>query len=134
MIKISKLADYAIPIIHSLADEIECVSAAKIAKKTLIPAPTVSKILKKLTEANLLLSVQGSQGGYQLAKTAEKITLADVISAMDGRPAMTECCKTTHVCARAGICGQQSHWQTINEKVFSVLEGISILDMRAKRS
>ena len=130
MIKISKLADYSIHIIHALMNEVECVSAAKIAKKTLIPEPTVSKILKQLTEANLLLSVQGPKGGYQLAKTAEKISLAELITVMDGKPAMTECCKTAYDCARDHLCGQQSNWKKINDMVFAMLEGISVRDMK----
>ena len=134
MIKISKLADYAIPIIHALMPETESLSAAKIAKKTLIPEPTVSKILKLLTEADLLLSVQGPKGGYQLAKPAEKISLAALITAIDGKPALTECCKTAYDCARDSVCGQQSNWKKINDMVFSVLEGISLQDMtEAKR-
>jgi Fe-S cluster assembly protein SufB len=130
MIKISKLADYAIHIVHALMSEAECASAAKIAKKTMIPAPTVCKILKKLTEGGLLISIQGPKGGYQLAKTAEKITLAELITVMDGKPAMTECCSAGYDCARDRVCGQQSNWQKINNKLFAVLENISLKDMK----
>ena len=130
MIKISKLADYAIHIIHALMCETECASAAKIAKKTLIPEPTVSKILKKLAEADLLISSQGPKGGYQLAKTAEKISLAELITVMDGKPAMTECCKKAYDCAHDKVCGQQSNWQKINKRVMSLLESISVQEMK----
>ncbi|OGT33599.1 MAG: SUF system Fe-S cluster assembly regulator [Gammaproteobacteria bacterium RIFCSPHIGHO2_02_FULL_39_13] len=130
MLKISKLADYAIHIVHALMSESECVSATKIAKKTLIPEPTVSKILKKLAESNLLVSSQGPRGGYQLMKSAEKISLAELITAMDGKPAMTECCKADYDCARDKICGQQNHWRKINKKIVAVLEAISIGEMR----
>ena len=129
MIKISKLADYSIHIVHAMS-AMDCFSAAKIAQKTLIPEPTVSKILKKLTEANLLLSVQGPKGGYQLAKSAEKITLAELITVMDGKPAMTECCKPAYDCARDRVCGQQSHWRRINKMVFNLLASISVQDMK----
>ncbi len=134
MIKISKLADYAISICHALMSEPASLSAAKIAKKTLIPEPTVSKILKLLTDADLLVSVQGPKGGYQLAKSAEKISLAELITAIDGRPALTECCKTAYDCARDNVCGQQSNWKKINELVFAVLEGVSLQDMKVNNS
>jgi FeS assembly SUF system regulator len=130
MIKISKLADYSIHIVHALMNEHDCASAAKIAKKTLIPEPTVSKILKKLAEAGLLISLQGPKGGYQLSKSAEKISLAELITAMDGKPAMTECCKTAYDCARDGICGQKNNWKKINKKIMAVLEGISVSEMK----
>lgn len=130
MLKISKLADYAISIMHVLMlTTSESFSAAKLAKQTQIPEPTVSKILKLLTEASLLTSAQGPKGGYKLAKPAEMITLAELITAIDGKPAMTACCKTTYDCARDSICSHQNHWRKINEKVFSVLAGISLRDM-----
>ncbi|PIZ03971.1 MAG: SUF system Fe-S cluster assembly regulator [Gammaproteobacteria bacterium CG_4_10_14_0_8_um_filter_38_16] len=134
MIKISKLADYAIHIVHALMSETTCASAAKIAKKTLIPEPTVSKILKKLAESDLLVSSQGPKGGYQLAKNAEKISLAELITAIDGKPAMTECCKTAYDCARDAICGQQSNWQKINKKILAVLEAMPVSEMKNKPS
>lgn len=131
MIKISKLADYAISIVHVLMLTPDSQSAAIIAKQTLIPEPTVSKILKLLTEADLLISSKGQKGGYKLAKPAEMINLAELITAIDGKPAMTECCKTTYDCAREKVCGHQSHWRKINEKVLAVLAGISLRDMAA---
>lgn len=131
MIKISKLADYAIHIVHALMFEADYLSAAKIAKKTLIPEPTVSKILKKLADAHLLVSVQGPKGGYQLAKTAEKISLAELITAMDGKPAMTACCQKAYDCAHDRVCGQQSNWRKINKLVFSVLDNVSLKDMKS---
>lgn len=129
MIKISKLADYAIRIIHVLLTD-QCVSASKIAEKSGIPEPTVSKILKKLAESRLLVSIQGPKGGYRLAKSVEKISLAELITVMDGTPAMTECCKTAYDCAQDAVCGQQHNWQIVNHLVFSVLDRISLLDMK----
>lgn len=129
MIKISKLADYAISIAQSLMLETESQSAAKIAKKTLIPEPTVSKILKRLTDADVLLSIQGPKGGYKLAKIPEEISLAELITAIDGKPAMTECCKPAYDCARENVCGQRNHWRKINHLVFSVLDGVSLKEM-----
>lgn len=132
MLKISKLADYAIHIMHVLSVK-ECMSAVKIAELTLISEPTVSKILKKLAAANLLLSHQGSKGGYQLSKTAEKISLAELIIAMDGKPAMTECCKEVYDCARERVCGQKNNWRSINHMVFSMLDKISLRDMKDRQ-
>lgn len=134
MIKISKLADYAIHVVHALMPETECISAAKIAKRTLIPEPTVSKILKQLTESNLLLSAQGPRGGYQLAKPAQMISLAELITAIDGKPAMTECCNSVYDCTREPICGQKNHWRKINALVFGVLESVNLQEMSNSNS
>ncbi len=129
MIKISKLADYAIHIVHVMTAQ-DCLSTSKIAEKSGIPEPTVSKILKKLTESKMLMSLQGPKGGYQLAKSAVKISLAELITAMDGKPAMTECCKKEYDCAQDSVCGQQHNWQMVNHLIFSVLDQISLQDMK----
>ena len=117
MIKISKLADYAIQIMHVLIEK-QAVSASKIAEKSGIPEPTVSKILKKLTEAKILISSLGQKGGYQLTKMPEKISLAELITAIDGKPAMTTCCQAAYDCAQDAFCNQQHNWRVINHLIF----------------
>lgn len=128
MIKISKLADYAVHIVQVLSSS-DCQSASKIAEKTTISEPTVSKILKKLAAAQLVLSLQGSKGGYQLSKSADIINLAELIAAIDGMPAMTACCKEKYDCAHENRCGQKTNWRVINRKIMAILEAISVQDM-----
>jgi len=129
MIKISKLADYATQIMHALIQQSHYVSAAILAEKTGIAEPTVSKLLKKLTEAELLHSERGSRGGYRLAKLAEKINLANIITAIDGKPAITECSKQHYDCLQEPICMLRGNWQYINHIIFTVLSNISLQDM-----
>ena len=129
MLKISKLADYAVSIMQVLSTT-ECMSATKIAEKTLISEATTSKVLKKLASANLVTSLQGSKGGYQLYKSDEKISLAALIAAIDGKPAMTACCKTHYDCAREHVCHQKNNWQLINHMIYSMLNNISLRDMK----
>ena len=109
-----------------------CVSVATVSKRTLIPEPTVSKILKKLSETGIVSSSKGSQGGYQLAKDPATISLAAVITAIDGKPAMTHCCKQDYLCAQEPACGLKNNWQWINHKIFSMLDGISVQTMRGR--
>lgn len=129
MLKISKLADYATQIMPVLMQQATSMSAATIAKKTMISGPTVAKVLKKLTEAGLLQSTQGVKGGYQLTSTPEKISLSTIITAMDGQPAMTECCKKNYDCAQESVCVLRDNWQSINRIVLTVLDSISLHDM-----
>lgn len=132
MLKISKLADYSISIVHVLMEKGACVSVATVSKRTLIPEPTVSKILKKLSETGIVSSSKGSQGGYQLAKDPTTISLAAVITAIDGKPAMTHCCKQDYLCAQEPACGLKNNWQWINHKIFSMLDEISVQTMRGR--
>lgn len=130
MLKISKLADYSTVIMSFLASQAETLySAAMIAKKTQIGLPTVSKILKRLNEARLLISTRGVNGGYQLARDPRLISLAEIIAVMDGKPAIIQCGLGDNICGHDQICGIRHNWQLINRKITHMLESLSLADM-----
>jgi len=131
MLKISKLTDYAILILGEMAVTQETIlSAASLAELLKLPLPTVSKILKILSEAELVTSIRGSVGGYRLLKPATEISLADVILAMENRIALTECSDQNGLCSRTSFCTMQKNWQKINKLVVNMLAKWSILDFR----
>lgn len=130
MLKIGKLTDYALLITSQMAkDPHSILSASLLAEALHLSAPTVSKILKMLAEANLVTSIRGAEGGYRLAKPAQQITVADVISAMEGELAMTECCETTSLCAIDSMCTMRENWRKINGMVHTLLAKFTIIDM-----
>src|SRR5438105_4816657 len=88
MIRFSKLTDYGIVLLTHFArvggcDEGLC-SVAQLSERTKIPEPTVSKVLKLLTRAEILISHRGVNGGYALARRPEEINVVEIISALDG--------------------------------------------------
>lgn len=128
MLKISRLADYAAVVMHFLAThELEQASANLIAERTSLAQPTVSKVLKLLNEAGLVDSVRGVNGGYHLSRTPKEISVAEIIAAIDGAPALTQCCEG--VCEIDHRCGLRGNWQFINRLVIDVLKSISLKDM-----
>jgi len=130
MLRISKLADYATVIMSYLAlDPLRVVSATDIAKAIHLGAPTVSKVLKVLLEAHLVKSFRGAGGGYQLERPASEIKLTDVISAIEGKMAMTECCTTVNTCALDSLCSIKENWQMINKIILSALSELTLNDM-----
>jgi FeS assembly SUF system regulator len=129
MLRIGKLTDYALLILGQMAREASLVSATAIADALHLGAPTVSKILKMLSEAGLVSSVRGAEGGYHLTREASQITLAEVITAMEGGIAMTECCENSSLCVIDPLCAMKENWIKINKKVHTMLAGVSIVDM-----
>ena len=93
MFRISRITDYGIVILAHLArHEDDCAhNSRELAEKTRLPAPVVSKILKSLTRAGLLDSIRGSKGGYRLALPPAQISVVQMIAALEGPVAMTEC-------------------------------------------
>lgn len=130
MLRIGKLTDYAMLVLIEMAKSPTSVlSATLLAERLGLMPPTISKVLKILAESKLVLSVRGAEGGYHLSKPAAEITVADVISAMEGNIAMTECCEDSTFCAIESMCAMRDNWRQINGMVQTLLSRFSIIDM-----
>jgi Rrf2 family protein len=94
----------------------------------------VSKILKILAREGLLVPHRGAKGGFSLARSPLEITVADIISALEGPIALTEC--STHGADRCGIeslCPVSTNWQRINRAVLDALSGVTLAEMASPR-
>ena len=130
MLKLSKLTDYATVILSYMAKKQTALHVTHdIAQATGIALPTVSKVLKLLVKGHILTSIRGAKGGYLLARAPEKITVATVISALEGPIALTECTTSHKDCGHATGCDIQGRWGLINQKVFNALESVTLADM-----
>jgi len=135
MLKISRLSDYAIVLLTALAGDPrekpseQRANARALAERTGISMPTVGKLLKLLNGEGIVQSRQGRSGGYFLARTAEEITLAEIIEAIDGPIAMTDCFRPDHDCSMQGDCAVRPHWEAINRGVHALLDATTLADM-----
>jgi len=131
MIRITRETDYGIVLMTTMArDANPPYSAATLAKQRGLPLPMVSKILKVLARAGLLLSQRGALGGYSLARQPEEITAADIIDALEGPIAITECSVADlHACLHEENCVVSGHWHRINGAIREALKNISLLDL-----
>jgi FeS assembly SUF system regulator len=132
MIRMSKLADYGLVLMtHFLRyrGDGRNLSARQMALETGLPVPMVSKVLKVLTREGLLVSHRGVSGGYSLSREPEEISIGDVLSAMEGPIAMTECLETDGDCKQESVCPVRTNWGRINYAVRGVLDAISLSDM-----
>ena len=130
MLRLSKLTDYATVILSFMArDNTHVHAAMEIASVTGIALPTVRKILKLLVNAKVLVSTRGSKGGYALARAPEKITIAAVISALEGPIALTECSISQQGCEQASGCEIRGNWNLINKTIHNALESVTLADM-----
>lgn len=131
MLKLSKLADYAVIIISSL-DKFgkESVSASAISADTRLPEPTVAKVLKLLASADIVTSIRGVKGGYSLSKDLNAISIKEVIVALDGPIALTACVENSgEGCDFAPQCSMHGRWDQVNKAIKQALENVSIADM-----
>ena len=129
MLRISKLTDYAILVMVELGRENALLSAHSLADRMGLEIPTVSKVLKLLAGGGLLESVRGPAGGYRLCDSLAETSVADVIAAIEGPIAMTECSVEPGLCSQEDHCGLQSNWQRISVAVSRALQEVSLAEM-----
>ncbi len=130
MIRITKQTDYGIVLLTHLAAHADRQYAApELAAEARLPLPMVSKILKLLARDGLLASHRGVKGGYSLARAAEEISMAEIITALEGPIAITECISVESDCSHEALCPVRGNWQRINLAVRTALEGITLADM-----
>ena len=132
MLRISKQTDYGVYIMSRLVGEgsLPQYSAKEIAEQTGIAPAMVRKILKLLARGGLVVSHRGATGGYELARPAAEINLAQIIATLEGTIAMTECGdkEKESDCKIECSCDQQNSWQRITELIQELLTSISIED------
>lgn len=130
MLRISKLTDYAIMVMVELyARHGQVLSSQALADACRLELPTVSKVLKLLVKSGLVASYRGAAGGYSILKSASEISVAEIIEAIEGPIAMTECSIEEGLCAQESKCSLRGNWQRISLAIAEAMDGVSLAEM-----
>lgn len=131
MIRMTRLTDYGIMLLTLFARDAKhpMKSARDLSEEGKLPLPTVSKILKLLAKHGLLEAHRGVRGGFNLTRTPEKITMAEVIGALEGPVGVTDCCAPSSDCGIEKSCIVKSNWMKINQVVLGALDRITLAEM-----
>jgi Rrf2 family protein len=129
MFRLSKKADYGLIALKHLARHTEeSVSAREIAKEYRIPAELLAKILQRLARKGLVLSQQGTHGGYVLARDPSQISIVDVIEALDGPIGITPCERGSS-CEQLELCSVRDPLMMVRAKMVRILGDTSIYEL-----
>ncbi len=129
-LRLSSLADYAVVMMAAAARH--CggagrLNATVLALETDVPLPTAQKLVSRLSAAGLLESARGTGGGFRLARPPSAITLADIVEAVEGPIAMTNCIDgAAHDCTIENNCRVKPHWNSVNDAVRGALAGVTL--------
>ena len=131
MLRITKLTDYAVLVLADMVrPDGEARAASDVSENTRIPQPTVSKVLKLLARAGLVVSERGKNGGYRLSRAPDSISVAEIVDAVEGPIAVTECSAVQRGCCDLeGHCPTETNWVRINDAIRQALRGITLSDM-----
>jgi len=132
MLRFSKKADYALIAMKHLAQKssaLSSTSAREIAEQYDIPIELMAKVLQRLVRTGLLVSTQGTRGGYALSRPAPGISVADVIQAIDGPLTVTACSTEKNDCEQYSKCSIRDPLWQIRERIVSALGTVSLAEM-----
>ena len=130
MLRIGKMTDYAFVVLQKLCDTpMECASATSVAERTGLPEPTASKVLKMLAKAGLVESIRGAGGGYKPSKSSCRLSVLEVIEAIEGRVFFVDCVDDAHECTVGASCMLQGRWDPINQAIRETLAAWTIEDL-----
>ncbi len=135
MIRMSKLTDYAILILAHLARTEGTLTAQDLAARSRVPLPTVSKLCKELSKAGLVVSHRGRHGGYGLARAADRISVAEIVEALEGPIALTECVQPgASSCDIEATCLAKASWDPVSRAIHGALSQLQLSEIAPVRA
>ena len=132
MLRLSKKADYALIAMKHLSrlpGDGASTSAREIAEQYDIPLELMAKVLQRLVRRGLLVSHQGTRGGYQLARPATLMSVADVIQAVDGPLTVTACSTDDHACDQYTKCSVRDPLWRIKDRILTALAACTLAEI-----
>jgi FeS assembly SUF system regulator len=130
MLRLSKLTDYGTVVLSQMAQQpARQHTTAELAARSHLAATTVSKLLKLFAKAGLVNSHRGAHGGYTLARSPDSISAVQIIDAIEGPVAITQCSLSHNQCGIESVCGIGHNWQRISLSIRDALKTVSLTQL-----
>lgn len=128
--KLSTRGKYGLYAMYYLAQHIgEGPQSLQAITSTGVPKQYLEQLLGNLRRAGLVTTVRGAQGGYQLAKAPDAITMLDIIDAMEGPIELSECTAEGHHCGKSCDCRVRKVWSHLTDRINHELSAVNLSDM-----
>lgn len=131
MMRLNRLTDYAIVLLARMAEKPDEVrTVPQLATQTVVQQPTVAKVLTALAKGGIVSSHRGVSGGYSLARRPADISVAEIITALEGPISLTACVEDADdECSVESLCAMSGNWNKVNTAIRNALEGVTLDDM-----
>ncbi len=131
MLRPNRMTDYAILVLGALARRHgETLASGHLAQVTQLAQPTVAKVLKMLLAAELVETQRGVRGGYRLMKSLAHISLVDIVEAIEGPIAVTDCNEgARHICSESNCSCMHNHWNHVSLTIRRALMDVTLEDL-----
>ena len=138
MLKLSKKADYALMALQYIASvqygdlqKARVVNTKEIAEEYNIPVELLAKVLQTLARQGIVESQNGPKGGYLLARSAREITIAQVLTAIEGPLGIAECYHEADApsCSCFEHCNIRTPLRKVQDSIYQLLNNMTVADM-----
>ena len=129
--KLSTRGRYGIHAMYDLAVHAEegPQSIKAIAEREGIPEAYLEQLFAALKKDNLVLSTRGANGGYVLSRSADSITVGDVLRTLEGGMQLVDCLLEEDSCGKSCACPSRIVWMKLRDGLNAIVDGISLQDM-----
>lgn len=105
-----------------------CVSIGCVAKRQNISESYLEQLISLLKKAGLVKSIRGAQGGYELAKPPEEITVGDILLAIEGPMNLVDCDTKSETCSGGNCdkCATKDVWEQLSNSIMYTANGITL--------
>jgi Rrf2 family protein len=134
MLHLTRKGDYAIRGMVYLAGKPagQIALISEIASQVDVPQALLAKIFQQVVKFGLINSFRGTGGGFMLGRSPEKITLLEIVEAVEGPIVLNRCLIDTGTCDRDDFCTVHPVWKEVQEKMKAVLNGVTLKDLAGK--
>ena len=133
--RVSKSEEYGLRLVMSLAVSGDQLTIRELAEREDLPDTTVAKIVGRLRHAGLVEAERGRNGGYTLTRSADEISLSQVVSSFEAEVFSSDFCHTMSPgdgpCAKSAGCGLKPVWRGLRNVIGNFLDGITVADIVA---
>ncbi|WP_303863874.1 Rrf2 family transcriptional regulator [Alkalibaculum bacchi] len=134
--RLSSRGRYGVAAMYELSTygDDQSVSLKEIAKNQGLSLSYLEQLFSTLKKERLIISQRGAKGGYKLAKPPQKISVGDIIRAVEGPIEFSECVggAENYECNKSSMCVTKDVWQEVNDSVNSVIDNITLQDLLDK--
>lgn len=113
----------------ALHQEHGAVNLNDIAQRQEISPKYLWQVINPLRAGGIVRVTRGAKGGYVLARSAESITLCDVLELLEGPVALVDCVDSQEVCERSGSCVTREVWSELTGVIQKALRGFTLADI-----
>lgn len=135
--RLARMTDYAVVVLCQMAraPARDVFTASALAEATGLPLPSVSKILKKLAQKDVLTAQRGASGGYALARSPCEVTAREIIVALEGPLVLAACVEEGEDnCGFERSCPIRGHWDPVNGAIHDALGKVTLAEMAQPRT